>query len=150
MEGFLLGFFVRIFVVILVICLYIKKVVKKELLLKGEDGIADISLKVISAGILIWLFFGSIVPMIQDIPYIVTGDYNVIEGTAQFDTGASRLGDISVDIKSDDTQTIVNVTFPYVGSIKEGDHLTVYYLPHSTEGFLGERNGTVYHTVKSE
>ncbi|AIF51227.1 hypothetical protein [Pelosinus sp. UFO1] len=73
------------------------------------------------------------IPYIKDIPVLITGNYEYIEGTPQKIWHKSKSFTEYVQING------LNIEFPFTSTMKEGKNYRVKYLPNSRSGLSVEQ-----------
>jgi len=88
---------------------------------------------ILVAVMLILVGYVYVIPLLLDIPYVVSNDYYSVEGEI-IEKGERRIG-AKITIK--DKEDIIKVSV--LGSDMEvGDYVKVLYLPHSKDGTIVE------------
>lgn len=101
-----------------------------------ENGKIIIAVRIIAGIVLIYVFFGQIIPDIKDIPYIMSEEYDWITGKALCNSMSNSRGSREVKIESEDGEVIRVVIHSKCSDIKIGDSLTAKYLPNSKRGII--------------
>ena len=101
----------------------------------------DIPLKVIIGGAMTIIMLTYVGPFILDVPALVSGNYEVVEGTSLSKKYKSRYPDRIIEIKDDESGEVISVEVKY-DKVDKGDHVVVKYLPHSKQGKVVEHTSS--------
>lgn len=143
MKVFIWDVVENLIVFIIAFALYFIKLLKRETLIEKCDGVADVVLKLLVGGMLMYFTFFSVIPSIQDIPNIIHKNIYTIEGISHSYCTPSKLYNMSAYIFDEETQDEIYIDFKYKGTIEIGDKLIIQYLPNSKYGVLIEKNGEI-------
>jgi hypothetical protein len=85
------------------------------------------------AAAIVFLMVWMSIPYIEDIPILLTGNYNYIEGTPQKIWHKSKDFTEYVQING------LKIEFPFTSTMKEGNYYRIKYLPNSRSGLAVEQ-----------
>lgn len=113
------------------------KVKEKDLeYTKKHQGKVDIFLKVAGNISIVILFWSYILPVLKDLPAVLTGDYQLIEGKAITYAGIGNRREPNVVTIEEENGEKICLRFYTSEPIEKGDFLKVVYLPNLKRGTL--------------
>ena len=152
MDALILRKYIQVIILIIATIIYLISIIRKKRWIKWEKMSPDMkqtikkrektinrSIKIFVGAALIFMYLVMGVPLIMDIPNVISEKYLTVEGEV-VEWNFSRENqkkERSIGIIDSKTNQKVNVVV-YSYGIKKGEYIEAIYLPHSKYGIVNE------------
>ena len=152
MDALILRKYIQVIILIIATIIYLISIIRKKRWIKWEEMSPDMkqtikkrektinrSIKIFVGAALIFMYLVMGVPLIMDIPNVISEKYLSVEGeVVEWDfSRENRKKERSIGIIDSKTNQKVNVVV-YSYGIKKGEYIEAIYLPHSKYGIVKE------------
>lgn len=152
MDALILRKYIHVIILIIATIIYLISIIRKKRWIKWEEMSPDMkqtikkrektinrSIKIFVGAALIFMYLVMGVPLIMDIPNVISEKYLSVEGeVVEWDfSRENRKKERSIGIIDSKTNQKVNVVV-YSYGIKKGEYIEAIYLPHSKYGIVKE------------
>lgn len=152
MDALILRKYIQVIILIIATIIYLISIIRKKRWIKWEKMSPDMkqtikkrektinrSIKIFVGAALIFMYLVMGVPLIMDIPNVISEKYLSVEGeVVEWDfSRENRKKERSIGIIDSKTNQKVNVIV-YSYGIKKGEYIEAIYLPHSKYGIVKE------------
>lgn len=152
MDALILRKYIQVIILIIATIIYLISIIRKKRWIKWEKMSPDMkqtikkrektinrSIKIFVGAALIFMYLVMGVPLIMDIPNVISEKYLSVEGeVVEWDfSRENRKKERSIGIIDSKTNQKVNVVV-YSYGIKKGEYIEAIYLPHSKYGIVKE------------
>ena len=152
MDALILRKYIHVIILIIATIIYLISIIRKKRWIKWEKMSPDMkqtikkrektinrSIKIFVGAALIFMYLVMGVPLIMDIPNVISEKYLSVEGeVVEWDfSRENRKKERSIGIIDSKTNQKVNVVV-YSYGIKKGEYIEAIYLPHSKYGIVKE------------
>lgn len=152
MDALILRKYIHVIILIIATIIYLISIIRKKRWIKWEEMSPDMkqtikkrektinrSIKIFVGAALIFMYLVMGVPLIMDIPNVISEKYLSVEGeVVEWDfSRENRKKERSIGIIDSKTNQKVNVVV-YSYGIKKGEYIEAIYLPYSKYGIVKE------------
>lgn len=152
MDALILRKYIQVIILIIATIIYLISIIRKKRWIKWEKMSPDMkqtikkrektinrSIKIFVGAALIFMYLVMGVPLIMDIPNVISEKYLSVEGeVVEWDfSRENQKKERSIGIIDSKTNQKVNVIV-YSYGIKKGEYIEAIYLPHSKYGIVKE------------
>ena len=152
MDALILRKYIQVIILIIATIIYLISIIRKKRWIKWEKMSPDMkqtikkrektinrSIKIFVGAALIFMYLVMGVPLIMDIPNVISEKYLSVEGeVVEWDfSRENQKKERSIGIIDSKTNQKVNVVV-YSYGIKKGEYIEAIYLPHSKYGIVKE------------
>lgn len=152
MDALILRKYIQVIILIIATIIYLISIIRKKRWIKWEEMSPDMkqtikkrektinrSMKIFVGAALIFMYLVMGVPLIMDIPNVISEKYLSVEGeVVEWDfSRENRKKERSIGIIDSKTNQKVNVVV-YSYGIKKGEYIEAIYLPYSKYGIVKE------------